>query len=327
MKTLYVYVQIPADSEFGEEFKGVIKTSIDRTNKKLKKLRIEIQSLEQTFTTKVLSILSELPLESDLAIFAVANGSDIFKVSPDVTYKMGYFWTSNKDVILLIKGKERPDPHSIPGNVQILAYWDKPSLEKVREELPEKLRQMALKRIASWPECYTVACFQDRAGSLLIDAISEAKFKIDLLTTNLAMFSREPYRSVLKKVLSESGKPDLTLRMLTLDPQSVFVAYRAIQLGLPIKAFREELSNSLQILYGELPKLAGRVEIRTYDDFPTQITFMIDEFVYSCTVARSIRSRGLCTFKLPKDALGVERSFIFHFTTLWTIAKPYGRVG
>lgn len=114
------------------------------------------------------------------------------------------------------------------------------------------------------------------------------------------------------------------MRGLTLDPQCVFVAHRATQLGLQTERFRAELRASLEDMHQTLTNLGADVwEIRTYDDFPTQIAVAADDDAYICTVARASRSRQECGFRVKRTEPGVERSFVFHFDTLWTIASPY----
>jgi len=178
-----------------------------------------------------------------------------------------------------------------------------------------------------------VTCLADRAaGKALLEDLGHPEGRVDILVTNLAWFCEESYR----KALCKSVAGNAAVRVLTLDPQSVFVSYRATQLGLQTSRFRNEMDRSLDKLHtalfeawhgakGSGPENDGypNFEIRTYDDFPTQITVTVNDKVYVSTVARASRSRRLCTFVCGVSDPGVERSFLFHFDTLWVIAKPY----
>lgn len=113
------------------------------------------------------------------------------------------------------------------------------------------------------------------------------------------------------------------MRVLTLDPDSYFTKIRADQLGLATVHFRNELHKSIRTVIERLSEFKEQFSLRIYDDFPTQITFIIDDFVYTCTVAKNVRSRELCTFRLQKLAAGVERSFLFHFESIWSNARIY----
>src|SRR6185436_8301081 len=110
----------------------------------------------------------------------------------------------------------------------------------------------------------------------------------------------------LSKAIDRSST--LSVRVLTLNPDSSFVNNRAAQLGVPIGQYREELHESIRRLLSSLEKYGERITLRIYDDFPTQITFMVDDAIYSCSIARAHRSRKLCTFKLHAYDPGAERT-------------------
>jgi hypothetical protein len=76
------------------------------------------------------------------------------------------------------------------------------------------------------------------------------------------------------------NKSTFSVSFLALDPESYFAAIRAQQLGIDASEFRSELHNALLQLYERLGKYP-EVEIRLYDDFPTQICFIIDEDIYN----------------------------------------------
>ncbi len=123
----------------------------------------------------------------------------------------------------------------------------------------------------------------------------------------------------------------LELRILTLDPQSVFVNYRAGQLeDTEISIFRIELQNALDAVYYRLKRYGKRVNIKIYDDFPSQIAFFFDLEILSCVVSAMGRSRDNCAFLLSSAMPGAQRSFVDHFSLLWSHRsdsyKELGRV-
>ena len=112
---------------------------------------------------------------------------------------------------------------------------------------------------------------------------------------------------------------NLKVRILTLDPQSVFVNYRANQLeDTEVKIFRSELLNALEVTYSKLRKFGNRVTIKIYDDFPSQIAFFFDGETLACVVSAIGRSRDNCAFLVPSDMPNAQESFGHHFSHLWS---------
>jgi hypothetical protein len=194
--------------------------------------------------------------------------------------------------------------------------WD----DEARANLINALRLAVYRSLARAVPVYPVECYRDRDAAELFKACENAKEQVHILVTNLSWFSQDSGIDALVSALHKR----VEVKILTLDPQSVFVAYRASQLGLQAERFRGEMESGLGKIYKRLSDVAPEgFEIRTYDDFPTQITIATEKHVYICTVARASRSRQGCIFKVRTEDPGVERSFIFHFDTLWTIARPY----
>ncbi len=112
----------------------------------------------------------------------------------------------------------------------------------------------------------------------------------------------------------------LKLRLLTLNPQSIFVNYRGIQLGFEdnLALYREELDNNLKSVHFALREFGERVQIKIYDDFPNQIVFYFDKDILVCVVnATGARSRDNCAFLLYDRLPGASESFSAHFQRLW----------
>ena len=161
-----------------------------------------------------------------------------------------------------------------------------------------------------------VAYFDRRDDANIPELIAHARRSIDILQTNLAIIQSN-YMTALREALK--SKPHLKLRILTLDPQSIFVNYRGLQVGFRGNTglYREELGVNLRSVYFLLQGLGDRVQIRLYDDFPTQIAFFFDDEVLSCVVSATGRSRENCAFLLHGQRPGAKNSFVDHFEHLW----------
>lgn len=172
---------------------------------------------------------------------------------------------------------------------------------------------------------YPVMCYSDREAAEIDIALAKARREINILQTNLETVG-DNYTTSIEKAIerARAGSCAIRVRILTLDPDSYFTAFRAKQLTIGVAEYRRKLHANIESVLRVLGKYS-EVEVRVYDDFPTQIVFMADDDVFDCTVARGFKSRELCSFKVDLKNLGVERSFLFHFRSLWTMAEPYQR--
>ena len=66
---------------------------------------------------------------------------------------------------------------------------------------------------------------------------------------------------------------------------------------------------------GDFP--TSRVEVRIYDELPTQITFRVDNEVYTCIVGQPMQSRNYPVLKFDIANLGVQEAFLSHFLNVW----------
>jgi hypothetical protein len=254
------------------------------------------------------------PLEFHDFVLARTRGGD--RITPDLSYGIGYARGAAKEVVLIAPDAISRKALGIGASECILCQSDKQNaLEKAIKVVASRVR-------ARQKNERSIPLFGGRDQADMPRAFKLASHHVHILATNLKWFAEGDRIRGLKTCLQLR---DVTVRILTLDPQSVFVAYRAKQLGLEVSRFRDEMVQGLDLMQKALSQYAKRrhVEIRTYDDFPTQVTVAVDSNIFVCTVARASRSRSLCIFKVESDAPSVERSFVFHFDTLWTIGTPY----
>lgn len=252
--------------------------------------------------------------------------ADITGENPNVFYEMGYARAVGKEVIIISQPPKEGNSYPIDVRNMIVTEYSVESdedydvLSQKVAFLVERAVEISQSRTYSIKDAYGIECFQNRKTADLFNAFRNAKERIDILQTNLATIEKN-YLESLTYALDHNE--DLKLRVLTLDPDSYFTKMRADQLGLATVRFRNELHKSIGSVIKCLSGFEEKFSLRIYDDFPTQITFIIDDFVYTCTVAKNVRSRELCTFKLQKFAAGVERSFLFHFESIWSNARVY----
>ncbi len=165
---------------------------------------------------------------------------------------------------------------------------------------------------------YQVTCFDHRPVAEVNANIRAAARAVDILQIDVDSIRRDHFES-LRDALASA--PDLRVRVLTLDPASPYIAHRAHQLGVTFAELRQQVRRNIRELVSALS--GPNFSLRIYDDYPTQITFTIDDAVYVSTMARNHRSRELCAFKLDRRAPGVDRSFGFQFDALWHDSREF----
>lgn len=190
-----------------------------------------------------------------------------------------------------------------------------------RAQLEEETRRLRLQL----NPVYQVECYRDRTVANLGAAFARARRRIDILTTNLTwLFKQEDLSEQscwesIKQAIDRN--PQLQLRVLTLNPQSEIAASRAKQLGFDPGNFRDQLQRG----YDEVRTFANgyptsRVEIRLYNELPTQITLRVDEMVYTCIVGQPMQSRNYPVLRFDIAHLGVKEAFLAHFLAVWKAA-------
>jgi nucleoside 2-deoxyribosyltransferase len=172
---------------------------------------------------------------------------------------------------------------------------------------------------------FNIKCIKNRQHADLAKQFAKAKSEIRIIQTNMTTVVREYLEGIEEAIInSQTNKSTFSVSFLALDPESYFAAIRAQQLGIDASEFRSELHNALLHLYERLGKYP-EVEIRLYDDFPTQICFIIDEDIYNCVVSKYQQSRNNCLFKLDSQYPVLHTSFVLHFISVWRDTKTTKR--
>lgn len=269
---------------------------------------------EKTLKDRVLDNVIAMIDQADIVIV------DITGQNNNVIFEFGYAKALGKTIIPICDAAT--DFSKLATDYASYTYtpYDKQNLPifsaKFRQRIRDSLEMLAIREqqeTASDQDEILVTCYKDRKVADLSDKISCAKREIKILQTNMDTL-RDDYIDALTTVIENNEK--LSVQLLTLDPESHFAAGRATQLGKDVYTFRFELHQALQDVYRAIGNYRN-VEIRTYDDFPTQIMFQIDDAIYNSVVSKYQPARNNCTFEVNARLNTFQKSFSLHFTSVW----------
>jgi hypothetical protein len=157
------------------------------------------------------------------------------------------------------------------------------------------------------------------------------------LTTNLGFLVNEDLicgfdkpKKTLLEMLADALKykpNNFNMRILTLDPDSNFTNERASALEKDRQEFREHMREDLFTVkkYVESDDCNVSVQVKTYDEFPVQMTYFFDDTVVSSVVAVSQTSRECITYIHNLEEYGAKETFEKHFERIWNRATPYAK--
>ena len=307
---------------------------------------------EDTSNSLLVKRANQFPITlPDLAahIESVLNVSDVMIAdlttqNPNVNIEIGYALALRKPIVYVTQDRKDVPAYLQGKIVEEYSPLDKESLERLSIVMLNRvLDQLAIVNAQKDVQSakmeveahYVVDCYAQRADAPLAQYFRQAKEQIDILTTSLTFLFRKHResldgkapgaRSYFDEIVAAFERPGsaLAVRILTLDPESHFAAKRGRQLGFSPANFRTQLKAALE----RTKEIAAnyqseRFEVRTYDDFPNQITYGIDDAIINCVVAQPTQSRNHLSIKFDRRQQGVERSFLTHFETVWRNASP-----
>jgi len=251
-------------------------------------------------------------------------------LNPNVFWELGYADSKGKPIILIVDEVVDEAEYSPVLIVEVLKefyegkmfHQDPPDGTRVLDFQERLLRYIDLgvnivrgKKVP--PPQYNI--FSDRIEAQEPQIIINAKKTIDLITTNLSY-----YADFDEFVATFDGKEQyafdppvnkgVRVRILILDPESVITEYRAKQLGRghEVAEYREELRQSAKKFYQRYIDKKN-VDIRIYDDLPSQITMMVDDKVISSFVSRGQQARYNIHTVLDIEYKGTRATFEKHF--------------
>ena len=242
--------------------------------------------------------------------------ADLTGQNPNVLYETGVARGYGRKVIIICQDKK-----DIPSDLDGVMYveYNVSDLDNLLSGIQQyfsRVREI-VNEFREYDGFGRVTYLSKRKNELISSKIAKAKSRIDILQTNLCILDSSGFKEDISKALDENET--LSVRILTLDPQSIFVNYRAKQLDLCVKTFRQELEDSLNNISNSFSTYGDRVRIKIYDDFPAQITFCFDQEIISCVVSSTGKSRNNCAFIVHENMPGAHGSFSEHFSRLWSL--------
>ena len=249
--------------------------------------------------------------------------------NPNIFLEIGYTEAQKKPVVYIVD-EETEDLSNSP--VLIIEALKCPykandlrnivQTKKIPDDLAIKLRsflEQAIKAVKAAPKPPKLAAFSSREECHLPDLVASANNRIYLITSNLSYFADFESFTIqdnTKKIFAfdQPVKQGVDVKILTMDPESPIVKYRAEQLTLEydVGSYREELRESARRFYQRY-KDEEKVSIRLYDDLPLQITLIVDNQVMTSVMNRGSRSRKNLHFLIDIAFPGAGNSFEKHF--------------
>jgi hypothetical protein len=265
------------------------------------------------------SIEDHLKKYIDNCDFAIA---EISQLNPNVMFEMGYAIGISKPVIVMVQ-RNIVVPADFRGRLYLKYSIDE--LNIIPQILQGYIKSAIESHLAERQRStYVVRAYASRIVSDMKDRTRKAVKIVEVLTTNLSSFLESGIGALVKERLVMHK--DLKVRILTLDPESDFAAHRARQLKMSTRFFREQLRSSLERTSQSFFDFPDRCSIATFDEFPPQITFRVDDVVYSNIVSSNQQSRSNVLLRFNTSDDGVKESILSHFDTVWGRSTPFHRV-
>jgi hypothetical protein len=275
---------------------------------------VELTRADLTPPLDIGSLEEHLKRQIECCNFAIA---EISQLNPNVLYEMGYAAGVGKPVIIMVQEGVR-----LPADFGGRLYF-RYSIGELNL-LPQKLQGFFLGAVEAllakkYLRKYVVPCYETREVSDISDKLTSAKERIDIHTTNLYSLVEAGHIATIKEQLRSQST--LKVRILTLDPESDLTAHRARQLGISMRHFRDQLRESLEKTSHCLIEFPEQCRIATYNEFPTQITFRIDDLVFFHVVSANRQSRNNPILSFNVFSAGVAESVLSHFDTVSSVTQ------
>lgn len=151
--------------------------------------------------------------------------------------------------------------------------------------------------------------------------LCSAKKEICILQTNLTTILE--FEDCFREALLKS--PNLKIRILTLNPESIFQKARGYSLWgeCDTGCFKEESVGSLKGFMQRAKKTNLKSEIRLYDELPSFVMFKMDSTIIIAFITSSGMGRHHSHIELSEELPGVTETFVAHFDKVWERAKPW----
>lgn len=249
--------------------------------------------------------------------------------NPNIFWEIGYTEAQKKPVVYLVdqNAEALTDSPVLISEALKCPYKNDEIIESIEQKKPPQnlsirltsFIDQAYKAVLAKPKRPNLQAFGNREQCNLPKMIAEAEVRIHLITTNLSYFSDEN-NFVVETLTGKQYAFDppvsrgIEVKILTMDPESPMVKYRAEQLGLDydVGVYRDMLKSSAKNFYQRY-KSKPNVSVRLYDDLPLQIALIVDDVVMTSIITRGSPARKNLHFIMDMNLPGAE-SFEKHFS-------------
>jgi hypothetical protein len=297
-----------------------------RADKNLKSLSLKINVMrgidQATFMICVLTT-------------SVVKGTTGLRLTnPNVLWELGYAEALGKPIIVMADDASLSQLPILTGSPNVCQYNHKVVQATKPREAPDALKFIARDLVPYVLMATEEARLGTRHGKPIHhrtraiaysnrDAVNlrlligNARNQVDILTTNLNYFLFDKMKKEVGPFY-EALSRGASVRIVTMNPESVIAEYRAKQLvrGQDIPGYRSELRDgiiTLFKLFGDHPQF----HLHVYDDLPLQITFRIDEDIITSIATRGERARKRIQVRFSLYDEGATESFVSHFQSMF----------
>lgn len=265
----------------------------------------------------------------------VSDGSSGLRLSnPNVLWELGYAEALEKPIVVLADDPSLSQLPILTGSPNVCTYDHtvvkeskvknaKDSLKHIAKNLVPYIQiasQEAQKGYRSGKKTNAIA-YPKRDSINLVEMISNATNQVDILTTNSSYFLFDKLKGN-KNPFHEALSNGASVRIVTMDPESVIAEYRAKQLmkEQDIPGYRKELRDGIIELF-QYFRNYEQFHLHIYNDLPLQITFRIDDTIITSVVTRGERARKRLQIQFSLYDEGVTESFVSHFQSMFETSK------
>lgn len=260
----------------------------------------------------------------------VKGTSGLRLTNPNVLWELGYAEALGKPIVVMADDPSLSQLPILTGTPNVCTYNHTVVRETKAKDAPEVFQNIAknlvpfitqaledARRGSSNRHRASALTFSSRESVDLASMIENAKSQVDILTTNLNYFVFEKLKgnsNPFKKAIANGA----SIRVVTMDPESVIAEYRAKQLvrGQDVPGYRRELRQGIIELYNKLGK-SPHFQLHIYNDLPLQITFRIDDTILTSVTTRGERARKRIQVQFKLYDEGVTESFVSHFQSMF----------
>lgn len=321
---LFEYGIKPLEHEMQELPEGIchVPVKLWRADRKLESLALK---------TNVIRGIERCDFLLAVLTTSVVRGTHGLRLTnPNVLWELGYAEAIGKQIVVLADSNDLRRLPVLAGVPNVCVYDHKLVQRVTPKDAPNVLPFIArnlVQHIAKASEetkrgpiglvGSRARFYPSRDAVDLPTMISGARKQVDILTTNLQYFLTLKFNSDPHPIAS-ALKNGATVRVVTMDPESVIAEYRARQLvrGQDVPGYRRELRNGIIEFFNRFSENAD-FHLHTYNDLPLQITTRVDHTIITSVVTIGERARKRIQIQFSLYDEGVTESFVGHFQSMF----------